>query len=221
MIGDFIILVGVNVIGVRSGAGLQSKAVAQAARHRRDRRARGPDPAGYEVGGGGHRLASGRVLLPVRGRDADAVRLRRLAAGDVDGGRGAGRRSHCAASDPAWRGDRRRGVPLGQLGLLQAPGVRRGARSPCPCGRRDLGLGLARTDLLTTGVVVVDAKFFALTGLALPILLRRNAPPGRWSAWLTAVALAFVMLELLAIVGSVLQKDVRIVALTGLGWIVA
>lgn len=84
-----------------------------------------------------------------------------------------------------------------------------------------LGLGLARTDLLTTGVVVVDATFFALTGLALPILRRRDPASGRGSAWITGAALAFATLELLAIAGSVLQKDVRVVALTGLGWIVA
>jgi basic amino acid/polyamine antiporter, APA family len=82
-----------------------------------------------------------------------------------------------------------------------------------------LGLGLARTDLLTTGVVVVDAVFFALTGLALPILARRET--GRGGGWRTMVALAFAVLELLAVVGSVLQKDVRLVALTGLGWIAA
>jgi amino acid transporter len=84
-----------------------------------------------------------------------------------------------------------------------------------------LGLGLARTDQLTTGVVVVDAAFFALTGLALPILLRRDTPSGRGNAWRIAVAIAFALLELAAIVGSVLQKDVRTVALTGLCWIAA
>lgn len=84
-----------------------------------------------------------------------------------------------------------------------------------------LGLGIGRTDLLTTGVVVVDAVFFALTGLALPILRRRGAGPDRGPAWIAAVALAFAVLELLAIAGSVLQKDVRIVALTGLAWIAA
>jgi amino acid transporter len=83
-----------------------------------------------------------------------------------------------------------------------------------------LGLGLARTDRLTTGVVVVDAMFFALTALALPILRRRDAAPSR-GAWRSAVAIGFATLELLAIVGSVLQKDVRAVALTALGWIAA
>jgi APA family basic amino acid/polyamine antiporter len=82
-----------------------------------------------------------------------------------------------------------------------------------------LGLGLARTDLLTTGVVVVDAVFFALTGLALPMLWHRE--PGSRSGWKIIVAVAFALLELLAVAGSVLQKDVRLVALTGLGWIAA
>jgi hypothetical protein len=82
-----------------------------------------------------------------------------------------------------------------------------------------LGLGLSRTDLLTTGVVVVDASFFALTGLALP-LLRRGAPAEeRGPKWIAAAAVAFAVLELLAITGSVLERDVRVVALTGLGWI--
>lgn len=84
-----------------------------------------------------------------------------------------------------------------------------------------LGLGLSRTDLLTTGVVVVDAAFFALTGLALPILRRRGAEADRGPTWIAAVAVAFAALELLAIVGSLLQKDVRLVAITGLGWIAA
>jgi threonine/homoserine/homoserine lactone efflux protein len=70
-------------------------------------------------------------------------------------------------------------------------------------------------------VVVVDAAFFALTGLALPILRRRDAAAGPKRGWVTAAAIAFALLELLAIVGSVLQKDVRLVALTGLGWIAA
>jgi APA family basic amino acid/polyamine antiporter len=84
-----------------------------------------------------------------------------------------------------------------------------------------LGLGLARTDLLTTGVVVVDATFFALTGFALPILRRREGTARRGGRWLGAVAIAFAVLELMAIAGSLLQKDVRIVAFTGLGWVVA
>jgi APA family basic amino acid/polyamine antiporter len=84
-----------------------------------------------------------------------------------------------------------------------------------------LGLGLSRTDQLTTGVVVIDATFFALTALALPILRRREGGSGGAGSWTTPVAVAFAALELLAIVGSVLQKDVRLVAITALGWVAA
>ena len=82
-----------------------------------------------------------------------------------------------------------------------------------------LGLGLDRTDLLTTGVVVVDAAFFALTGLALPLLRRRTPSQDRGPQWISGAAIAFAVLELLAIAGSVLERDARIVALTGLAWI--
>ena len=82
-----------------------------------------------------------------------------------------------------------------------------------------LGLGLARTDLLTTGVVVVDATFFALTGLALPILRRAAPQAERGPAWVAAAAVAFSVLQLMAITGSLLARDVRLVALTGLAWI--
>jgi len=82
-----------------------------------------------------------------------------------------------------------------------------------------LGLGLDRTDLLTTGVVVIDATFFALTGLALPLLRRRAPQAERGPGWIALAALAFAALELLAIAGSVMAKDVRLVALTGLAWI--
>jgi basic amino acid/polyamine antiporter, APA family len=82
-----------------------------------------------------------------------------------------------------------------------------------------LGLGLARTDLLTTGVVVVDASFFALTGLALPVLRRATPAHERGPKWIAWAAVAFAALELLAIAGSVLERDVRAVALTGLAWI--
>ena len=82
-----------------------------------------------------------------------------------------------------------------------------------------LGLGLQRTDLLITGVVVIDATFFALTGLALPVLLRREPVAVRGASWVALAAIAFASLELLAIAGSLLQANVRVVALTGLGWI--
>jgi len=82
-----------------------------------------------------------------------------------------------------------------------------------------LGLGLERTDLLTTGVVVVDAAFFALTGLAVPLLRHRSGPETRSPGWVAAVAVVFASLELLAIAGSLLHRDMRVVALTGIGWI--
>jgi APA family basic amino acid/polyamine antiporter len=82
-----------------------------------------------------------------------------------------------------------------------------------------LGLGLERTDVLTTGVVVVDAAFFALTGLALPLLRRRTAPNERGPGWVAGAAIAFAVLQLMAITASVLARDVRVVALTGIAWI--
>ncbi len=82
-----------------------------------------------------------------------------------------------------------------------------------------LGLGLNRTDLLTTGVVVVDAVFFALTGLALPVLRRRTAADRLGAGWVSWAAIGFAALELMAIAGSLLQRDVRWVALSGLAWI--
>ncbi len=83
-----------------------------------------------------------------------------------------------------------------------------------------VGLGLDRTDVLTTGVVVVDAVFFALTGLALPILRSRLPRAERGARWLAAAAIAFAALEAAAITGSLLQRDMRPVALTGVAWIV-
>ena len=84
-----------------------------------------------------------------------------------------------------------------------------------------LGLGLERTDALTTGVVVVDAAFFALTALALPVLRNHAGAHARGPGWIDGVAVAFAILELLAIVGSLLQQNVRLVAVSAIGWIVA
>ena len=82
-----------------------------------------------------------------------------------------------------------------------------------------VGLGLDRTDMLTAGVVIVDATFFALTGLALPVLRRRAGAHARGPGWIDAAAVTFAVLELLAIVGSVLQQNLRLVAGSALGWI--
>jgi APA family basic amino acid/polyamine antiporter len=116
-------------------------------------------------------------------------------------------------------------------GLFFAPFARLHARfaTPAPAivllgvmaSALTLGLGLQRTDLLITGVVVIDATFFALTGLALPVLQRRFPGAGRGAGWIALAAVAFAVLELLAVLGSLLQANVRLVALTGLGWIAA
>ncbi len=82
-----------------------------------------------------------------------------------------------------------------------------------------VGLGIERTDLLTTGVVVVDGTFFALTALALPILRRRAGMLQRGPGWIDGAALLFTALELLAIAGSLLQQNVRLVAWSAVGWI--
>jgi hypothetical protein len=43
----------------------------------------------------------------------------------------------------------------------------------------------------------------------------------RGPAWIAWAALVFAVLQLMAIAGSLLQQNVRAVALSGLGWIVA
>jgi hypothetical protein len=67
----------------------------------------------------------------------------------------------------------------------------------------------------------VDAVFFALTGLALLVLRRRTPATERGPGWLDAAAVAFTVLELLAIAGSLMARNVRMVALTGFAWIAA
>jgi hypothetical protein len=59
--------------------------------------------------------------------------------------------------------------------------------------------------------------FFALTGLALPLLDRKASE--RSPRWVIAAAIVFAALELLAIAGSLATRDVRPVAITGIAWI--
>jgi APA family basic amino acid/polyamine antiporter len=111
---------------------------------------------------------------------------------------------------PFARLDSRLGTPIAAILLLAAFST-----------VLTVGLGLERTDALTAGVVVVDATFFALTGLALPVLRHRAGLHARGPGWVDGVAIAFAALELLAIAGSLLQHNVRAVAWSGIGWIAA
>lgn len=73
--------------------------------------------------------------------------------------------------------------------------------------------GPGGVDPLTAWVVVVDAAFFALTGLALVKLGGSGVP--------AAIPIVFAALELGAIYGAVADASVRASAAVGLGWIAA
>jgi APA family basic amino acid/polyamine antiporter len=78
-------------------------------------------------------------------------------------------------------------------------------------------------DRLLTGVVVVDGVFFALTGLASVVLLRkrpRATRPVRMPGF-PVVPLLFVLAELGVVIGAWLDPQVRGAAAIGAGWIVA
>lgn len=79
-----------------------------------------------------------------------------------------------------------------------------------------LTVGADRIGALTAWVVVVDALFFALTGLALPRLWARGREAVRW-AWIAPVL--FALLELGAVVGAVADPGVRASAAVGFAWI--
>ena len=74
--------------------------------------------------------------------------------------------------------------------------------------------GVDGVDRLTAWVVVVDAVFFALTGLALVRFLAQE----RRYTWI-AVPIAFAALEFAAVAGAVASERVRAAALTGAAWI--
>ena len=75
---------------------------------------------------------------------------------------------------------------------------------------------------LTTGVVFIDAIFFALTGLAL-IVLRKRRPgaerPVRVPGY-PVVPLLFVLGELCILAGALFYSEQRITVLIGIGWII-
>jgi len=83
--------------------------------------------------------------------------------------------------------------------------------------------GSRGVDRLVTGIVVVDAFFFALTGLASLVLLRRiprshrtlRAPLG------PALPIAFAAAELGVIAGAWVDPGVRATVWVGLAWVVA
>lgn len=83
--------------------------------------------------------------------------------------------------------------------------------------------GAKGIDRLLTGVVFVDGVFFALTGLALLLLAkkqprreRRIRMPGY-----PVVPAAFVLAEVGIVVGAYMDPDVRSAAVIGAGWIAA
>jgi basic amino acid/polyamine antiporter, APA family len=68
---------------------------------------------------------------------------------------------------------------------------------------------------LTAWTVVVDTLFFALTAL---VLLKLQWAERR-ATFATFAAVAFVLIELAAMVGALASPQVRAAALTGLGWV--
>jgi APA family basic amino acid/polyamine antiporter len=92
-----------------------------------------------------------------------------------------------------------------------------------------LAIGLVVTagkggiDRLLTGVVLVDAVFFALTGAALPVL-RRRRPDAERSVRVPlypVVPALFVLLEIAIIFGAFQIEATRSAAWIGVAWIVA
>lgn len=79
-----------------------------------------------------------------------------------------------------------------------------------------LVVGAGRIGELTAWVVVVDALFFGLTGLALPRLWARGREPVRL-VWL--VPITFALLEFGAVAGAVADPAVRASAAVGFAWI--
>jgi APA family basic amino acid/polyamine antiporter len=78
-------------------------------------------------------------------------------------------------------------------------------------------------DRLLTGVVIVDAVFFALTGAALIVLRRRRPAADRpvKAPLYPFVPAAFVALQLLVVYGALHLEATRTAAWIGLCWIVA
>ena len=105
-----------------------------------------------------------------------------------------------------------RGTPVPAIGLLSATAV-----------ILLLAAGADGIDRLLTGVVLVDAIFFALTGMASLVLIRRyphRERPVRMPGfpWVPA---AFGLAELGVVVGAWLDPEVRGAAFIGIAWMSA
>ncbi len=87
------------------------------------------------------------------------------------------------------------------------------------------GDGRNAIDKLLTGVVVIDALFFALTGLALIVLRRRRSngdQQRRRRAWATSLIAALFVLGLIGmLIGSIAQQENKLLMLFAAGWIIA
>jgi APA family basic amino acid/polyamine antiporter len=83
--------------------------------------------------------------------------------------------------------------------------------------------GAEGIDRLLTGVVLIDAVFFALTGLASLVIARKHARserPIRTPGW-PFVPIAFTVAELGVGVGAFLDPNVRSAAYIGVAWMAA
>ena len=86
-----------------------------------------------------------------------------------------------------------------------------------------LAAGADGIDRLLTGVVLIDAVFFVLTGLATIVLLNEHPRAGRpvRMPLFPLVPLLFVLAEAGAAVGAWMDPSVRGAAIIGIGWIAA
>lgn len=81
--------------------------------------------------------------------------------------------------------------------------------------------GISAIDRILNGVVLVDGLFFALTGLAVPLLVLRGRGDGMISTLGLASACVFVLVELGVVAGTWLDASVRDASWVGLCWIAA
>jgi APA family basic amino acid/polyamine antiporter len=114
----------------------------------------------------------------------------------------------------AWFGrvDARRGTPVPAILLLAGTAIVLLAVA-----------GKGGVDKLTTGVVMIDAVFFGLTGIASLVLARRQphqTRPVRMPGY-PFVPIAFGIAEFGVVVGAFLDPELRAAAWIGLAWMLA